>query len=89
MGKIKGWNNIRIAHQPNPKSVSWVEYVWINKIDYITIEITKLNLVHHYGKYKVYIYSPVGRIEPITEIKRTKKQAKDFAMKYMRGHPNG
>ena len=77
MGKIKGW-----------KKVKDKEAVWLNGkyIDLTIYNITTIN--GHFKQVWVSDYSSLG-ITHKSKLYYSIEQAKAYAMKYMKSHPNG
>lgn len=82
MGKIKGWNKVKITHQPNPIRLKWKESVWVS--DKSKIEINKTG---NLGQYE-YIRTWQGVTQGYLTFK-SKEQAMKKAISYMRANPNG
>ena len=80
MAKIKGWKKVDITHQPEPIRISWKENIWVSGKS--KIEINRV------GDTFEYIRTFLG-VTQAYKIFKTKKQALDYAYKYMRSHPNG
>ena len=81
MGRIKGWNRVKEDH-----------YIWggdLIKIPYGGSENRpKVNIMlNRFGKWAVFYNGKSGFIREKSF--KTKQEALNYAIKYMRSHPNG